>query len=181
MRKSKNEKLKLLLLDKRSFYHTQDLAVLWGIDNKNTLYTTIKRYVKKGVLNNIYKGFYSTGHLKDADPVVLGLAALRRYGYLSTESVLAKNGVIFQDIKYVTFVSDFSKRFKINGYNFLVRKMKEKYLYNGAGVIFDKKIRTASSERAVADMLYFKPNYYFDAKKAINWSKIKEIQKTVGY
>jgi len=181
MRKSRNEKLKLLLLDKRSFYHTQDLAVLWGIDNKNTLYTTIKRYVKRGVLNKIYKGFYSTGPLKDIDPVSLGLAALRRYGYLSTESVLARKGVIFQDIKYITFVSDFSKRFKIGSYNFLVRKMKEKYLHNGAGIIFDKKIRAASPERAVADMFYFNPNYYFDAKRVVNWSKVKEIKKAVGY
>ena len=49
----------LLQLD-RKLYHTNDLAVLWGIANKHTLYMTITRYMDKGILFPIYKGLYST-------------------------------------------------------------------------------------------------------------------------
>ena len=60
MSKIKNQKIRKLLQDPRKLYHAQDLAVLWGIDNSNTLYTTIKRYMNRGILNKIHKGFYST-------------------------------------------------------------------------------------------------------------------------
>ena len=181
MDKTKNQKIKKLLQDSRKLYHTQDLAVLWGVDNPNTLYTTIKRYVKRGLLNKIYKGFYSTTSLKEIDPVHLGLVAIHRYGYLSMESIFVKQGLIFQDIQYTTLISNISKRFDIAGHKFLVRKMQDKYLHNEAGIIVQNGIRFASAERAVADMLYFNSNYHFDAKDIINWKKVKEVRNKIGY
>ena len=38
-------KIDVLLKQDQKVFHTQDLALLWGIINKNTLYTTIKRYL----------------------------------------------------------------------------------------------------------------------------------------
>ncbi|MFP4539975.1 MAG: hypothetical protein ACLFNN_03525 [Candidatus Paceibacterota bacterium] len=181
MIKEKSEKLKKLMEDKRDLYHTQDLAVLWGIDNPNTLYTTIRRYVARGYLNRIYKGYYSTVPLSNVNPFELGVVALHEYGYVSTESVLVEHGVITQEIKYVTLVSSFSKRIEIDGIKYLVRKMKDDYRLNREGVELDSGVRKATVERAVADMLYFNPNYHFDGKDFINWKRVKEIQKIVGY
>jgi predicted transcriptional regulator of viral defense system len=174
-------KSSILLKDGRCLYHVQDLAVLWNINNSNTLHTTISRYIRRGVLNNIYKGFYSTKPLSEINPLLLGLTSIHRYGYLSTESVLIEEGVIFQDIKYITIVSNISKRFQINQSNFLVRKIKEVYLKNKTGVLLKNGIRRATLERAVADLLYFNPDYYLDNTKNINWKKVKEIQKIIGY
>jgi predicted transcriptional regulator of viral defense system len=174
-------KSSILLKDGRCLYHVQDLAVLWNINNSNTLHTTISRYIRRGVLNNIYKGFYSTKPLSEINPLLLGLTSIHRYGYLSTESVLIEEGVIFQDIKYITIVSNISKRFQINKNNFLVRKMQEVYLKNKTGVLLKNGIRRATLERAVADLLYFNPDYYLDNTKNINWKKVKEIQKIIGY
>jgi len=36
-------------------------------------------------------------------------------------------------------------------------------------------------ERAVADILYFNPKFYFDSPNLINWTKVEEIKKKVGY
>ncbi len=175
--KKKDNKISILLQDGRVLYHSQDLAVLWGINNPNTLYTTIKRYVKRGVLIKIYKGFYSIKPINKIDSLSLGLTALHRYGYLSTESILVKKGIIFQDIKYLTLISDISKKFELNGNKFLVRKMKPEYLHNNIGITN----RIASLERAIADMLYFNPDYHFDAKKLIDWKKVEKIKKIIGY
>jgi predicted transcriptional regulator of viral defense system len=172
-------KTKKLMNDSRNLYHTQDLAVLWDIDNKNTLYTTIKRYSDKGILNKIYKGFYATKPIRKINPVRLGLSAIHRFGYLSTESVLVEAGIIFQDIKYITLVSGISKKFEVGGHNFIVRKMKDIYLFNETGIENVNGVRKALAERAIADMLYFNPNYHFDAKESINWDKVKKIQKQV--
>ena len=174
-------KIQKLLHNGKSVYHTQDLAVIWGISNSNTLYTTIKRYVQKGLLNKIHKGFYSTIPVKDINPFYLGLLAIHRYGYISTESVLINEGLMFQDIKYITIVSSVSKRFNIAGYDFLVRKMKDDFLYNNSGIIIKDGVSIASTNRAIADMLYFNPKYHFDCNKKINWSEIDKIKKKVNY
>jgi len=181
MNKTKDQKIKKLIQNSKELYHTQDLAVLWGIDNHSTLYTTIKRYIKRGILNKIHKGFYSTVPLDKIDSACLGIVGLHRYSYMSTESIFVKEGLIFQDIRYITLVSDISNRFEIAGYKFMARQMKDDYLHNETGIIIKKGIRFASIERAVADMLYFNPNYHFDAKNNINWKKVKEIQNKVGY
>lgn len=77
----------------RKIYYTNDLAILWDMANRNTLYTTIKRYVQKRVLIPICKGLYSTIPLHQLNPFELDKAIIHRYTYLSTESVLAQASV----------------------------------------------------------------------------------------
>ena len=170
----------LIKLD-RKIYHSNDLAILWGIANKNTLYTTIKRYVQKGVLIPVYKGLYSTVPLSQLNPLELGKAIIHRYTYLSTETVLAQAGVIAQTTYAYTFVSDQSKRVTVGSISFLFRKLKDEYLYNPSGVINQNGIFVATNERAVADMLYFNPKYHFDVPESVDFDKVKAIQREVGY
>lgn len=170
----------LIKLD-RKIYHSNDLAILWGIANKNTLYTTIKRYVQKGVLIPIYKGLYSTVPLSQLNPLELGKAIIHRYTYLSTETVLAQAGVIAQTTYAYTFVSDQSKRVTVGSISFLFRKLKDEYLYNPSGVINQNGIFVATNERAVADMLYFNSKYHFDVPESVDFDKVKAIQREVGY
>jgi len=170
-----------LLKQDRKLYHSQDLAILWGIANKNTLYTTIKRYVQKGVLISIYKGLYSTVPLSQLNPLDLGKAIVHRYTYLSTESVLAQAGVIFQTTYHYTFVSNLPKKVSVDSMSFLYRKLKDEYLYHPAGIQNQNGNYMATSERAVADMLYFNPRYHFDNPGAVDFDKVKLIQQAIGY
>jgi len=165
----------------RKIYHSNDLAILWGIANKNTLYTTIKRYVQKGVLIPIYKGLYSTVPLPQLNPLELGKAIIHRYTYLTTESVLAQEGVIAQTTYRYTFASDLPKKATVGSMSFLFRKLKDNYLHNPIGITNQNGIFVASTERAVADMLYFNPRYHLDVIEAIDWEKVKMIQRAVGY
>jgi len=169
-----------LLKQDQKLFHTQDLALLWKITNKNTLYTTIKRYLKKKILIPIHKGFYSTVPLEKIDPIRLGVGYLHRFSYLSLESVFGRGGLIFQHSEYITLVSDCSVKFAIGGQRYLVRKLSDRYLNNPAGIIETRGVYVANLERAVADMIYFNPQYYFDRNK-INWLKVKKIQKEIGY
>lgn len=170
----------LIKLD-RKIYHSNDLAILWGMDNKNTLYTTIKRYVQKGVLVPIYKGLYATVPLAQLDPLELGKAVIHRYTYLSTESVLAQAGVIAQATYAYTFVSDISKKVNVGSLAFLFRQLKPEYLHNPAGIVRQKGVFIATPERAAADMLYFNPLYHFDVPASLDFDRVKSIQKEVGY
>ena len=170
----------LIKLD-RKIYHSNDLALLWDITNKNTLYTTIKRDVQKGVLLPIYKGLYSTVPLSQLDPLELGKAIIHRYTYLSTESVLAQAGVIAQATYVYTFVSNQTKKVSVGTLSFLFRQLKEEYLNNPTGILNQNGVFVASTERAIADMLYFNPKYQFDIPESIDFKKVKSIQKEVGY
>ena len=170
----------LIQLD-RKIYHTADLAVLWELSNKNTLYKTISRYVQKGILFPIYKGLYATVPLSQVNHLELGRAIIHRYTYLSTESILVQAGVIFQAIYAYTFVCDLSKKVTVGSQSFLFRKLKQEYLHNPAGVLSQNGMFIATPERAVADLLYFNPRYHLDSPESVDFEKVKIIQKEVGY
>jgi len=172
-----NELIKL----ERKIYHSKDLAILWHITNKNTLYTTIKRYVQKGVLVSIYKGLYSTLPLSQLDPLDLGKAIIHRYTYLSTESVLAQAGVIAQPTYVYTFVSSLPKKVSVENWSYLFRQLKPEFLYNPIGISDQNGVLVASAERAAADLLYFNPRYHFDVPESIDRKQVEFIQKEIGY
>ena len=44
-------------------------------------------------------------------------------------------------------------------------------IYNDRGIDIIGGVAIASLERAVVDILYFNPNYYFDNRKVINWKR----------
>ena len=161
--------------------HIEDLANIWKIKNKNTLHTTLKRYVKKSFLYHIYRGFYSLDVIDKIPPYLLGAKALHEYCYISTESVLIKNGIVQQKENYITFVSSKSKKFKIGDNYFYSRQMNDQYLFQDVGIIKKDGVNMATTERAVADLLYFNPSFYFDANNNINWKEVKKIQKIIGY
>jgi predicted transcriptional regulator of viral defense system len=170
-----------LIKSERKIYHSNDLAILWGISNKNTLYTTIKRYVKKGVLIPIYKGLYSIVSIEQLDPLELGKAVIHHYTYLTTETVLAQEGIITQTIYAYTFVSSKSRKVNVGKWNFIYRRLKDEYLYNTIGIVNKNGDFVATTERAVADMLYFNPKYHFDFAESIDFEKVAVIQKEIGY
>jgi hypothetical protein len=165
----------------RKLFHTSDLATLWKVTNRQSLYVTIMRYVDKGILFPVYKGLYSTVPIAALNPLELAKAVIHRYTYLTTESVLAQAGIISQPIYDYTFATDKSKRVTIGQWSFRFRQLKDAYLYHPAGIIDQEGIFVATPERAVADMLYFNPKSHFDLLEAIDFEKVKLIQREVGY
>ena len=174
-------KLDRLLKNDQKLFHTQDLALLWGIDNRNSLYTAIKRLVKKGVLITIRKGLYSVLPIDQIDEYRLGAALIHRFCYVSCETVLAESGVISQKVYPITFVSSSSSKINIKDKIFVYRMLKSEYLLNPEGIIETDGVFKADKERALADMLYFNPNYYLDNSLSIDWKRVSEIQRKVGY
>ncbi len=170
-----------LIKSERNIYHSNDLAILWGISNKNSLYTTTKRYVQKGILIPIYKGLFSTVPISQLDPLALGRAVIHRFAYLTTELILAQAGVIAQATFAYTFASSLSKKATVGTYSFHFRKLKDEFLYNPTGVEFVDGNFCATIERAAADILYFNPKYHFDFSEGIDFETVRRIQKEIGY
>lgn len=172
-------RIALLAKTGERIFHTEDLANLWSVQNKNTLRVTLKRYVDNGLIYRIYRGFYSLIPIGEIDPVLIGARALHRFCYLSTETILRHEGYILQSVDYFTFISSKSLGFIIDGHKFKSRQLDEKYLYNPEGILLKDGVKVATTERAICDILYFNPNYHFD--RPIDWRKIRSMQKRIGY
>lgn len=161
------------------FFHTNDLAALLDIPNANTLRVTLYRLVKAGILHRIHRGLFSLMSVDKIDPVLLGSACLHRFNYLTTESVLREEGYILQSIDALTFVSDVSRTWTVQGHRFVSRRLHPRFLHNAEGIQHVRGMMKASPERAIADMLYFDPWYHFD--KPVYWKRISALQKIIGY
>jgi predicted transcriptional regulator of viral defense system len=162
-------------------FHARDAAVIWGITNTNTLHTILSRYARAGLLFRLHNGLYSIKPLRELDPLLIGSKAIHGFCYASTETILARAGIIGQQVSRITFAGRVSRQFQLAGHNFRLRRLADKYLFNDAGILREGHVRIASPARAIADMLYFNPRYHFDASAHIDWSAVNRIQRDVGY
>lgn len=170
-----------LIKTEKRLFHTSDLATIWRIVNPKTLQMRLYRYLKNGQLYHIQRGLYSLVPLEKLNPVEVGVALNHSYCYLTTETILERYGVTNRRTTNLTFVSEKSKRLAWQDNQYLFRKLKVEYLMRNNGVSDENGYFTASLERAIADILYFNPKFYFDSPNLIDWDKVKEIQKEVGY
>lgn len=174
-------KLQLLLQSDQKLFHTQDLALILGIKNRHNLRVTISRYIKKGILKPVYRGLYSTVPIQKLDKYKLGTAFIHKFSYLSLQSIFELHGVINQSVYGVTYISSVSKTIVFNNTRFVYKQMNLKFLLNPEGIALENGIYKASLERAVCDMNYFNPKFYFDSPDLINWDRVAEIKEIVGY
>ena len=175
------DKQKILLQSNQRIFSTSDLALLWNIKNRNTLLTTIKRYVKNGILYRIYKGLYSTLPISQLDKYEIACAIGGPFSYISAETILSQKGVIMQDINKITLFGKKTKELKIGDTIYLCRYLNSKYLLNRAEIEDNKGYSTATTERALADIRHINPKFYIDNELSIDMKKIDILNKEIGY
>mgnify|MGYP001568587048 CR=1 FL=1 len=174
-------KLIPLLQSDQKLFHTQDLALILGISNRHNLRVTISRYIKKGILKPVYRGLYSTVPIQNIDKYKLGSFFIHKFCYVSLHSIFERHGVINQVVYGVSYISSISKRILFSDIQFIYKQMKPQFLLNLEGINLVDGTYEASLERAVADMIYFNPKFYFDSPNLINWNRVSEIKRIVGY
>jgi predicted transcriptional regulator of viral defense system len=164
-----------LTLSTKTVFTTADLAILWQIEDKNVLWVTIARTIKKRYLYSIQRGVYG---VTDKEVSVFELAGkLKRHSYISFETVLAQAGIIFQWHNEITSASNRFLAIKNNYGNFSYRKLPDSALTNNMGIINKGTYFIASPERALCDKLYKDGLSYFDDLSGININAVLEISK----
>ncbi|MDZ7587231.1 MAG: hypothetical protein U0946_05730 [Patescibacteria group bacterium] len=180
-RNRKTNYQKALLEQEKKVFSTADLAVLWEMENQNTLWTTIQRYLKREILYPIQRGLYATVSLRKLNSFELGCALAGPSAYISGETILQKNGLILQNVEKITLFGIKQKEFVVAGHKYLCRYLHRKYLLNRSGIKEKIGYSLASAERAVIDLWYINPSYYFDNLQAMNETKLKQLKRKVGY
>lgn len=153
---------------------SKDLALIWGINDEQSLHAKTAYYVKQGALTRLTRGVFAKN--KDFNPRELA-TSMYTPSYISFETVLRDAGVIFQHYDTLFIAGPWSLTKKIDTSTFTFRKLKDITLFNATGIVNKDNYGIATPERAFLDMLYLFPNYYFDNLKPINWEKCDEIVK----
>lgn len=168
-----NSLVKLYKISK-TILTTRDLAIIWQMDNMNNLKSKVAYYANKGDLVRLRRGIYAKN--EEYNPKELA-TSIYTPSYISFETVLREEGVIFQYRNTIFVASKWPKNIKINRHSFTFRKIKKSVLYNTAGIVIKRNYSIASKERAFLDTIYLFTEYYFDNLRKINWEKCFEIVK----
>ncbi|MDD3940505.1 MAG: hypothetical protein PHQ01_02940 [Candidatus Pacebacteria bacterium] len=153
---------------------SKDLALIWQINNEESLYSKTAYYVRQKALIRLTRGVFAKN--KDFNTKELA-TSIYAPSYVSFETVLREAGVIFQHYDTIFVAGPYALTKKIDKSTFTFRKLKDEVLFNPTGVISKDNYSIATTERAFLDMIYLFPNYYFDNLKSINWEKCAEIVK----
>lgn len=153
---------------------SEDLAFAFGKEYRS-IRRQISYYCKKGYLRRLHNGIFAIG--SDSYDVLELANKILRPSYISLDTVLRREGVIFQYSEEITLVSYKTTNMEIDGHRISFKTMKESILLNDKGIIHTGNISIATKERAFLDSLYLCKNTHFDNLGSIDWKKCFELVK----
>ncbi len=161
--------LTTLLRSNRTIFSTLDIAMLWQEESSSKTRVRLHYYVKQGSLIQLRRGLYA----KNTEYNKFELATkIFTPSYLSFETILAREGIIFQYSTDITVASYLSRGATVGDQNYLYKKMKDSVLMNPAGIIQEEYASIATKERAVLDTLYSNREYHFDNTRSLDWNEV---------
>lgn len=156
----------------KTIYTINELGLVWKITNRDVLRNKVFYWVKNHKLNRIKRGVYAL--INQFDKLELA-GKLQSPSYVSLATVLQKNGVVFQYDLMITSVAQVNRSYKVDEIDYNYRKIKDAVLFNDKGLIRKTAYTIASKERALLDMMYLTPKFYFDNLTGIDWEKAFEL------
>lgn len=168
----KGDYLTTILRSKKTVFTFKDITLLWQDSETNAARVRLNYYVRKGDLYRIRKGLYAKS--KDYNQLELATRVFTP-AYVSFETVLAKEGLIFQYQTRVTCASYLTRNIIIGGQVYSYRKIKDPVLTNSAGIGHSAETSIATKERAFLDTLYINTDYHFDNLRFLDWNSVFAI------
>lgn len=168
----KGNYLSSILRSDKTVFTPKDIALLWHEPSTSATRVRLNYYVKKGDLYRIRKGLYA----KSRSYNKLELATrIFTPSYVSFETVLAKEGLIFQFYNKIFVASYLSRVIRADQQTYTYRKIKDEVLTNSTGVEHGNETSIATKERAFLDTLYLNSDYQLDNSQSINWDELFRI------
>lgn len=164
-----------LVISGKTVFTVLDLVKILGVDNDNYLRVLVTRMVARGELRRVTTGIYTCFN----EYSIFELAnKLKTPSYISLETVLFREGVIFQDYsKIVTSVSNNTLKRRVEGVSYEYFKIKDEVLSNPLGVEDEDGVAIATRERAAGDLVYLSPKFYFDRPERLDKEKMISLSK----
>ncbi len=157
----------------QTIFTLKEISLLFPQVAYKNLKSKLSYFVKVGKLRRVRKGIYSK---ENFDPLELA-NKIYTPSYISLETVLEQEGIIFQKYETIFVASYLTRRIKVDNQEFFYRKMKDKILLNNLGIEEKNFYSIASKERAFLDAVFLYKDYHFDNLRALDWGEVREIAK----
>ena len=144
---------------------------MWSEENKERMRARLASYVKNGQLFRLRQGIYSTSQKYNHFELACKIFSP---SYVSFESVLFQQGIIFQPPGEVTVASYLSRQLSVDDVNYSFRKIKPSVLLLPFGIQQENGASVACAERAFLDTLYHYGDYEFATLHSLDKQKIFE-------
>lgn len=168
----KGRYLETILRSPKTVFTLEDVSLLWGEPSTQAVRVRLSYYVGRGRLYRIRRGLYAKD--KNYNPLEF---ATRIYppSYVSFETILAREGLIFQFHAEVSVASYLTREIEVDGQTYSFRKIKTPILINPVGVENRNETSLAVRERAFLDTLYLHGDYHFDNLNGLDWNKVMDM------
>jgi len=168
----KGQYLETILRSSKTIFTLKDVALLWGEPGMGSVRVRLSNYVRRGKLYRVRRGFYA----KDKNYSKLELATrIFTPSYVSFETILAREGLIFQFYTQITVASYLTRDIEVDGQIYSFKKIKTPILTNSLGVENRDETSLATQERAFLDTLYIHTDYHFDNLNSLDWNSVFEM------
>lgn len=168
----KSQYLETLLRSPKTVFTLEDVALLWKEPSTQAVRVRLSYYVRRGKLHRIRKGLYA----KDRNYDKLELATrIFTPAYVSFETILAREGLIFQFYSQITVASYLTREIEVDGQTYSFKRIKMPVLTDPMGVENREETSYASRERAFLDTLYLRGEYHLDNPGGLDWNKIFDL------
>ena len=165
----KGDYLQAILRSSKTVFTLKDISLMWQDSDTDAARVRLNYYVGKGDLYRLRRGLYA----KNKKYEKLELATrIFTPSYISFESVLNKEGLIFQYHSEITVASYLTRTLSIDEQVYSYKKIKEAVLTNSMGIEHNRETSIATKERAFLDILYINNDYHFDSTRSLNWNII---------
>lgn len=161
-----------ILRSDKTVFTFKDIMLFSGETEVDLVKRRVNYHVKKGNFYQIRRGIYG----KDKNYNKLELAAkIYTPSYVSFETVLARDGIIFQSYGQIFIASYLTRDIHCDNQIYSYKKIKNTILINHNGVENKENYSIATKERAFLDIIYLNKDYHFDNLASLNWEKIFEM------
>jgi predicted transcriptional regulator of viral defense system len=164
-------KIEQLYKTGRSVFTIDDLRVIWQEESPDHLKAQASYYVKKKKIQRLRRGTYA---LDPYNPLELANKLIVP-SYVSLETALLKQGIIFQPADGIMSVARYNKKIVVAGIVFRYIKLPEEVLMNPVGLRKNDGVLMAGPERAVADCLYLGRGIDWQGSSRVDGAEVKKI------
>lgn len=160
----------------QSVFSLKEISLLFPYIPYDSIKSRTSYYVKRGKLLRPRKGIYAK---ENFSPFELA-TKLYTPSYISLETVLEKEGIVFQKYNSVFVISYVTRTIQVGGSEIIYRGVKRAVLLNTSGIVEKDNYFIAVKERAFLDSVFLYKDYHFDNLKPLNWEKVMELKYIYG-
>lgn len=162
----------LLLKSNKTVFNLKDLALVWNELEMSKVQDKARYYAKQKKLIRVKQGIYSTSNNYDKFELA---SKLLSPSYISLETVLKQEAMIFQSYESIFSVSIKNKDFEIGEQFYYFKQMKKSIATNLRGLESKENYWIAKKERAFLDAIYLYKDYHFDNLLGLDWDYVFEL------